>query len=255
MPNLVVIAGPNGAGKSTAAPLLIGKRLGIAEFVNADVIAAELSPSDPDAVAMQAGRIMLKRLDALTATGSDFSFETTLASRHFAPWIAKLQRERGYRFHLVYLWLPDVEQNILRVAGRVRHGGHNVSPDVIRRRYANGLRNFLDLYRPIANSWALYDNSTEARLVAKCELDGSEEIHDAEAWAMIEKQSKAREQERAYQAGSKTGGIMGVPIDEVTAALRDAAHDAWRRHKALGYPIVILRDGKVVEVPPEDIEV
>ncbi len=254
MPNLVVIAGPNGAGKSTSAPLLINKRLGIAEFVNADVIAAELSPSDPDAAAIQAGRIMLKRLAALAAAGTDFSFETTLASRHFAPWIAKLQRERAYRFHLVFLWLPDVEQNILRVAGRVRHGGHDVPPEVIRRRYANGLANFLALYRPIADSWALYDNSTEARLVAKRELDGSEEIHDAEAWTMIEKQSKTREQERAYKAGSKTGGIMGVPIDEITAALREAGRDAWRRHKALGHPIVIMRDGKVIEVPPEGIE-
>ena len=255
MPNLVVIAGPNGAGKSTAAPLLIGQRLGIAEFVNADVIAAELSPSAPDAAAIRAGRIMLKRLDALAEAGADFAFETTLASRHFAPWIATLRRERGYRFHLIFLWLPDVEQNILRVAGRVRHGGHNVPAEVIRRRYAKGLANFLDLFRPIADSWALYDNSTQARLVAKRELAGSEEIHDAEAWAMIEKQSKAREQERAYSAGTKPGGIMGVPIEDITDALREAGRDAWRRHKALGLSIVIRRDGKVVVVPPEDIEV
>jgi predicted ABC-type ATPase len=255
MPNLVVIAGPNGAGKSTAAPLLIGKRLGIAEFVNADVIAAELSPSDPDAAAMQAGRIMLKRLDALAAAGADFAFETTLASRHFASWITRLRRERNYRFHLVYLWLPNVEENVLRVAERVRLGGHNVPPDVIRRRYASGLANFLALYRPIADSWALYDNSTQARLVAQRELDGPEEIHDAEAWAMIEKQSKAREQEGAYKAGTKTGGFMGVPIDEITAVLREAGRDAWRRHKALGHPIVIMRDGKVVVVPPEEIAV
>jgi predicted ABC-type ATPase len=255
LPNLVVIAGPNGAGKTTVAPLLIGKRLGIAEFVNADVIASGLSAYTPESVAMEAGRVMLKRLQQLADGGKDFAFETTLASRHFARWIAGLRRERGYRFHLVYLWLPDVEQNIRRVAGRVRHGGHSVPEDVIRRRYASGLANFFELYIPIADSWALYDNSSQAKLIAKRELDGPEEIHNAEAWRMIEKQSKARKQERAYKAGSRTGGIMGVPIDEVTAALREAGRDAWRRHKALGYPIVIMRDGKVVEVLPEEIEV
>jgi predicted ABC-type ATPase len=255
MPNLVVIAGPNGAGKSTAAPLLIGKRLGITEFVNADVIAAGLSGFAPENAGFEAGRIMLRRLDALAAAGADFAFETTLASRHFARWITDLRRDRGYRFHLVYLWLPDVEQNIRRVSGRVRHGGHSVPEDVIRRRYASGLANFFELYVPIADSWALYDNSSRAKLVAKRELDGTEEIHDTEAWRMIEKQIKAREQERAYKAGSRTGGIMGVPIDEITAALREAGRDAWRRHKALGYPIIIMRDGRVVEVPPEEIEI
>ncbi len=172
-----------------------------------------------------------------------------------ARWIADLRRDRGYLFHLVYLWLPDVEQNIRRVAGRVRHGGHSVPEDVIRRRYTSGLANFLELFVPIADSWALYDNSDEARLVAKGELDGPEEILDAKAWKMIEKLSKAGEQESAYKAGARVGGIMGVPIGDVTESLRAAGRDARRRHKALGHPIVILRGGKVVEVPPEEIEV
>ena len=125
MPNLVVIAGPNGAGKSSAAPLLIGKRL-----------------------------------DDLAASGVDFAFETTLASRSFAPWIARLRRERGYRFHLSFLWLPSADMAVQRVAGRVRHGGHSVPPDHIRRRYERGLSNFFKLYSPIADSWEMHENTS-----------------------------------------------------------------------------------------------
>lgn len=116
------------------------------------------------------------------------------------------------------------------------------------------LPNFLSLYRPIADSWSLYDNSSDARLVAMREVGGPEVVLDAEAWHMIEKVSKAREDERAYAASGKAGRIMGVPIEEITAALHEAARDARRRHKAFGVPLVIWRDGKVVEVPPEEIE-
>ena len=100
MPNILVIAGPNGAGKSTAAPRLIGQRLGIAEFVNADVIAAGLAAFAPESVAIEAGRVMLRRLHGLAMERKDFAFETTMASRSFAPWLAKLRRSHGYRFHL-----------------------------------------------------------------------------------------------------------------------------------------------------------
>jgi predicted ABC-type ATPase len=255
LPDLVVIAGPNGAGKSTAAPLLIGGRLRVAEFVNADVIAAGLSAFSPESVAVQAGRLMLKRLDELAGAGADFAFETTLASRSFASWIAKLRREQGYRFHLIYLWLAEPEDLVRRVARRVELGGHSVPPEVIRRRYQRGLSNFLSLYRPIADSWTLYENSSDARLVAMREVGGAEVVLDAEAWRMIEKSGKAREEERAYEASGRTGGIMGVPVEEITAALHEAARDARRRHKAFGVPLVIRRDGKLVEVPPEEIEV
>ena len=114
MPNVFVIAGPNGAGKSTAAPLLIGKRLGISEYVNADIIAAGLSAFAPESVALEAGRVMLRRLRELAGAGKDFAFETTLASRSFAPWIARLRKESGYRFHLSFLWLPSADLEIGR---------------------------------------------------------------------------------------------------------------------------------------------
>lgn len=100
MPYLIVIAGPNGAGKSTAAPGLLDGLLGIEDFVNADVIARGLSAFNPEGAAIQAGRIMLERVRELATEGKDFAFETTLASRSFAPWIAQLRKEQGYEFRL-----------------------------------------------------------------------------------------------------------------------------------------------------------
>jgi len=140
-PNLVVLAGPNGAGKSTAAPALLQGTLGVTEFVNADVIAQGLSAFDPDRVALAAGRIMLRRLQELARQGVSFAFETTLASRSFAPWIRELART-GYLFHLVFLWLPSADFAVQRVANRVRLGGHDVPEMTIRRRYHLGLYNF-----------------------------------------------------------------------------------------------------------------
>lgn len=255
MPDVVVIAGPNGAGKSTSEPRLIGGKLGIVEFVNADVIASGLSARSPESVSIEAGRIMLKRLNALAEAGASFAFETTLASRSFAPWIARLRKERGYRFHLFYLWLPDPEESVGRVARRVALGGHHVPPDVVRRRYGRGLSNFLSLYRPIADAWRLYDNSREARLVAMRDIGGAESILDAEVWRMVEKTGTVKEEEQAYDVSGKTAGIMGVSDADLLSALHEAARDARRKHKAFGVPLVIWRDGKVVEVPPEEIVV
>src|SRR3990167_6621370 len=141
-PHLIVIAGPNGAGKSTTAPSLLKGMLHVTEFVNADLIAQGLSAFKPEMTAFQAGRIMLERMHYLANKRINFSFETTLASKTFAPWITEL-REMGYVFHLVFLWLPSEEFAINRVAERVRMGGHNVPEDTIRRRYHAGLRNFL----------------------------------------------------------------------------------------------------------------
>ncbi len=254
MPNLVVIAGPNGAGKSTAAPLLIGKRLGIAEFVNADVIASGLSARAPENVAVEAGRIMLRRLQQLAGEGKDFSFETTLASRSFAPWIARLRRERGYRFYLIYLWVPDPSQLVARVASRMRAGGHHIPEEVIRRRYERGLVNFFDRYSPIADAWEMFDNSDNPRLIAAREGAGSVHFGDANLWEAIRNRMQAREQESSYTAGDEPK-LMGVPASEMESVLREAVREARRRHKALGETIVVWREGKVVVVPPEQIEV
>ncbi len=158
-PNVVVIAGPNGSGKSTAAPALLRDYLGVIEFVNADVIAQGLSGFGAEHVALRAGRVMLERLRDLAAEEADFAFETTLASRTFAPWLGQLQ-QLGYRVHLLFLWLPAPEMAVARVASRVEIGGHDIPRDVIYRRYFAGLRNFFSLYRPLVDAWRMYDNSS-----------------------------------------------------------------------------------------------
>lgn len=186
MPNVVVIAGPNGAGKSTVAPALLREHLGIGEFVNADTIARGLSAFNPERAALYAGRIMLARLHELAAQRADFAFETTLASRTFAPWIAAL-RSTGYTFKLLYIWVPDPALSVARVAGRVSAGGHHVPSDVVRRRYYGGLRNFFLLYRPLADLWRVYDNSRKApvQLVAEGSGDATSAVTDAATWEII----------------------------------------------------------------------
>lgn len=158
MPHLIIIAGPNGAGKSTTAPALLKDALHVDNFVNADVIAQGLCAYQPEKAAIQAGRIMLERIHMLANDNANFAFETTLASKSFAMWIPKLKKQ-GYQFHLVFLWLQSVDLAILRVKERVKTGGHSVPEETIRRRYSAGLRNFFNLYSPLADSWQLYDNS------------------------------------------------------------------------------------------------
>jgi predicted ABC-type ATPase len=157
-PHIIVIGGPNGAGKSTTAPALLKGTLGVTEFVNADTIAHGLSAFQPEGAAFHAGRVMLERIHHLANERVDFAFETTLASRTFAPWIKNL-KQAGFIFHLVFLWLPNEEFAIARVAERVRMGGHNVPEETIRRRYHKGMKNFFQLYMQLVDTWRLYDNS------------------------------------------------------------------------------------------------
>jgi len=185
-PHVIVVAGPNGAGKSTAAPRSLRDALAVREFVNADTIAAGLSAFRPESVAIAAGRIMLARMRALAAARADFAFETTLASRSFAPWLARLERG-GYHVHLLFLWLRSPELAVSRVAERVRLGGHDVPVPVIRRRYEAGLANFFDVYLPLANSWDLFDNSEPGRprLVAAGEGDAVSVGETGEIWRRL----------------------------------------------------------------------
>ncbi len=187
-PSVIVLAGPNGAGKSTAAAVVLPTWLGLKEFVNADVIARGLSAFNPEGVSLEAGKIMLRRLKDLATARESFAFETTLASRTFAPWLRGLA-EAEYEVRLLYFWLPNPEAAIQRVADRVRLGGHHVPPDTIRRRYTRGLKNFFELYRPLATSWRFYDNSlgSGSRLVASAD-HGRENIEDPTLWDRIVKE-------------------------------------------------------------------
>jgi len=190
-PSVVILAGPNGAGKSTAAPALLHGTLAVNEFVNADVIARGLSAFDPDSAAIAAGRVMLARLRELAGQRVSFAFETTLASRTFAPWLRGL-RASGYHVQLVFLWLPSADFAVERVADRVRAGGHNVPEETVRRRYRAGLRNFFNLYKPLASAWRLYDTSSpDPRLVAEGLESQPIRVYDEDVWGVVRRQGTA----------------------------------------------------------------
>jgi predicted ABC-type ATPase len=185
MPHIVIIAGPNGAGKSTSAPALLDKALHIKHFVNADAIAAGLSAFAPEKAAIQAGKAMLKRLRNLAETNENFAFETTLATRSFAPWISEL-RQKGYTFHLFFMILESPELAVQRVRERVRLGGHNVPLDTIHRRFKNGLANYFNLYQPIADFWQMYDNSgISCPLPVAQKLGDKLAIYDSLIWQKL----------------------------------------------------------------------
>ena len=187
-PSVVILAGPNGAGKSTAAPALLHGALAVNEFVNADVIARGLSAFDPDSAAIAAGRVMLARLRELAGERGSFAFETTLASRSFAPWLRELGAA-GYEIHLVFLWLSSADLAIERVADRVRNGGHGIPRDVVHRRYSAGIRNFFDLYQPVTTSWVLYNSSgPKPTLVAEGLESQPERVYDTDIWETVRRQ-------------------------------------------------------------------
>lgn len=155
---ILIIAGPNGAGKTTFARSFLPEEAQCPRFINADLIAAGLSPFAPEAAAIKAGRLMLNEIDEAVAHGESFAFETTLAGIGYRQRI-QLWRQFGYRVSLFFLRLPHAENAIARVAMRVRQGGHDIPEDVIRRRFEAGLRNFETVYKPEVDTWALYDNA------------------------------------------------------------------------------------------------
>ena len=181
-PNLYIIAGPNGAGKTTASYNLLPEILHCPNFVNADEIARGLSPFAPEAVAIQAGRIMLVRIEELLPQKVDFAIETTLATRSYVGLVKRAQ-ELGYKVHLIFFYLETPEQAIQRVAQRVSQGGHNIPEEDIRRRFKRGLHNLLHLYEPICDNVHILNNTSRAHLVAKrTAADECLQIINQEMW-------------------------------------------------------------------------
>lgn len=151
---LYIIAGPNGAGKTTASVTILPEILECNEFVNADEIAKGLSPFNPESVAIEAGKLMLQRIDVLVEGEKSFAIETTLSTRSYAKLIDRAHKN-GFKVQLLFFWLPSDAHAIERVAQRVKEGGHNIPTDVIRRRYAAGIRNFFQIYMSIVDAWML----------------------------------------------------------------------------------------------------
>lgn len=157
-PKIVIIAGPNGAGKTTFARAFLPQEAQCPRFINADLIAAGLSPFAPEAAAIKAGRLMLQEIAACVARHENFAFETTLSGRVYLQHI-KDWRQRGYHVSLFFLSLPSADMAVARVAERVRQGGHHIPEAVIRRRFVAGRENFERQYRAAVDAWAVYDNS------------------------------------------------------------------------------------------------
>ena len=153
-----MIAGPNGAGKTTFAREFLPQEAGCPVFVNADLIAAGLSPFAPERAAIQAARLTLAAIAQHVAQRESFAFETTLSGKAYAQQIPQW-RQLGYRVELFFLSLPSAEVALQRVAERVRQGGHDIPEATIRRRFDAGKRLFLDVYQPLVDQWVLYDNS------------------------------------------------------------------------------------------------
>lgn len=158
---IIIIAGPNGAGKTTFARAFLPEEAQCPRFINADLIAAGLSPFAPETAAFKAGRLMLAEIAECVRKGESFAFETTLSGLRYMAHI-KQWRAQGYHVSLFFLSLPDVETAIARVQERVRQGGHDIPQPVIRRRFAAGLKNFESVYKSVVDTWAKYDNVGES---------------------------------------------------------------------------------------------
>lgn len=186
MSNIYVIGGANGAGKTTTAFNILPNYLQIIEYVNADEIAKGISPFNPESVAIQAGKIMLKRLAYLKENGKDFAFETTLSSRNYIKFIKEC-KQKVYIINLLFFWLNSPELAISRVQQRVKTGGHNIPEDVIYRRYERGLKNLVKFYLPLCDNWFIYDNSQfPVTLIAKSTQNSNLIINDAIKWQKIQ---------------------------------------------------------------------
>ena len=165
--NLYIISGCNGAGKTTASNVVLPDILDCREFVNADEIAHGLSPFNPESVAIEAGRLMLQRIEVLLERHCTFSIETTLATKSYINLVRRAQDE-GYSVKLLFFWLNSPELAMQRVAERVAKGGHNIPEPIIRRRYIAGIRNLFNLFMKEVDYWDIYDNSEYPRKQIAC---------------------------------------------------------------------------------------
>lgn len=224
---ILIIAGPNGAGKTTFAREFLPNEANCPVFVNADLIAAGLSPFQPEVAAVRAGRIMMQQIHEYVRREMSFAFETTLSGRTYARMIPSWQAA-GYRVELIFLGLSTVDIAVARVAARVAQGGHAVPEDVIRRRFIVGRRNFDHLYVSLVDYWALYDNAGETPRLINLRRETMKR--------------PAAHQENAHSAG-------------IEAALYRSARQARELGEKTGTPVYVLKDGKIINpTQKEDLQ-
>ena len=189
MKEIVILGGPNVAGKTTAAKKLLPKFPEVQEFLNADEFARAIAPDDPESAAFAAGRKMLDRMQELIASGTSFGIESTLSGRSYIRILENCKRA-GWRITILYLWLPRVEDAIERVARRVKEGGHGIRPDVIRRRYLSGAKNFVKYYMELADELEVYDNSFKRARIASRTQGSVIAIRDAKRWSKLKRAAR-----------------------------------------------------------------
>jgi predicted ABC-type ATPase len=188
-PTVYVIAGPNGAGKTTFASEFLPDFVKCREFLNADLIAAGLSPFAPETQNLRAGRLLLERIRELAGGRQDFGFETTLSGRTYVKLLTDM-KANGYCIVLFFLWLPKMDLAVARVQNRVKAGGHGVPTEDIRQRYQAGVRNLFRLYRPTLDSWWLYDASRFPPRLIAIERDGQMVAKQQRLYRRIEQQAE-----------------------------------------------------------------
>jgi len=234
MPKIIIIAGPNGAGWSTFAEKFLPTEAACFEFINADRIAAGLSPFRPERVAIRAGRIMLSRIHELAGAREDFALETTLATRVYLKMIPQWQDE-GYTVQLYFLKLPSPEFAVRRVAQRVRLGGHFISENTIRQRFARGWRNLNDFYLGLVDTYAIYDASK--RPPKRVETGGEDQplslMEDAPA------SNRDAPEIPEDQSPNRPDGHLGAE-----AALQRASLKAIGRARAAGLEPILAEAGE-----------
>jgi len=183
-----IVAGPKGAGKTTFAREFLPEYVQCRQFVNADLIAGGLSPFSPEALAIQAGKLLLGQIRNLAGKGIDFGFETTLAGKVYQKLFPDL-RSKGYVLRLFFLWIPSVQLALSRIQDRVRRGGHSIPEPVVERRFERGIQNLFKIYRPLVDSWALFDNSGSFPHVVASEDSRGLKVIDSELFDRIKKQA------------------------------------------------------------------
>lgn len=187
-PTVYVVAGPNGAGKTTLATRFLPRFVNCPIFLNADLIAAGLSPFDPARESVRAGKLLLERINTLTQERATFGFETTLSGKAYEERLRQMQLS-GYRLTVIYLWLSSPDTAIERVANRVGQGGHHVAADDIRRRYYSGLRHFFNIYQQCADQWWLLNATNQTPDLVAFKTEGTLLAQQPELYDAIKRQA------------------------------------------------------------------
>jgi len=243
--NIYIIAGCNGAGKTTASFTILPEILKVREFVNADNIAAGLSPFNVESVAFEAGRIMLQRIQQLMEAKENFAFETTLATRSYVSLIKKA-KTNGYKITLLYFWLHSPDFAKQRVAQRVSKGGHNIPDEVVERRFHRGIANLLNLYVPVVDNWIVLDNmNAEPRIVAKGSAKENKEIFNSELWNLFSEQRNVMEDKHIYLDEFSERILEGMK-----KAIKKLVETSAKNDEEL---VIKDKDGKIKSVPAKDL--